>query len=123
MQARHLRCAAAGPAGPLALLPLLSTCCCLTCLQAAEAEVAAVTSSLEEAQERFKEFERKDVKVRADLKHQKAKLKSVTTKLAADQKNIEVGGKACCCLLVPACLPVPVPCPGCCQVYMPSNVV
>jgi structural maintenance of chromosome 4 len=51
---------------------------------AALAEHAAIQKDLESVQEEFKEFERKDIKHREDLKHLKAKIKKLDEKSAKD---------------------------------------
>ena len=45
---------------------------------------------LDAANERFKEYERKDVKLREDIKHLSAKQKKLTDKLAKDTVKAEV---------------------------------
>ena len=45
---------------------------------------------LDAANERFKEYERKDVKLREDIKHLSAKQKKLTDKLAKDTAKAEV---------------------------------
>ena len=49
-----------------------------------------VAKELERANEEFKEFERKDIKYREDLKHLKAKLKKLQEKLAKDSAKMQV---------------------------------
>lgn len=50
----------------------------------------AVAKELERANEEFKEFERKDIKYREDLKHLKAKLKKLQDKLSKDSAKMQV---------------------------------
>lgn len=47
-------------------------------------EHKAIQRELDAANERFKEYERKDVKLREDIKHLSAKHKKLTDKLAKD---------------------------------------
>lgn len=49
-----------------------------------------VAKELERANEEFKEFERKDIKYREDLKHLKAKLKKLQEKLVKDSAKMQV---------------------------------
>ena len=56
------------------------------------ADHGSVAKELERANEEFKEFERKDIKYREDLKHLKAKLKKLQDKLAKDSAKMRV----CC---------------------------
>ena len=51
---------------------------------------AATQAELDKANERFKEYERKDIKLREDLKHLKAKLKKLGDKLTKDTAKAEV---------------------------------
>ena len=55
------------------------------------ADHGGVAKELERANEEFKEFERKDIKYREDLKHVKAKLKKLQEKLTKDSAKMEVG--------------------------------
>lgn len=50
----------------------------------------SVAKELERANEEFKEFERKDIKYREDVKHLKAKLKKLQDKLAKDTAKMQV---------------------------------
>ena len=54
------------------------------------ADHGSVAKELERANEEFKEFERKDIKYREDLKHLKAKLKKLQDKLSKDSARIQV---------------------------------
>ena len=54
------------------------------------ADYGAVAKELERANEEFKEFERKDIKYREDLKHLKAKLKKLQEKLSKDSAKMQV---------------------------------
>lgn len=54
------------------------------------ADHGSVAKELERANEEFKEFERKDIKYREDLKHVKAKLKKLQEKLTKDSAKMEV---------------------------------
>ena len=54
------------------------------------ADHGSVAKELERANEEFKEFERKDIKYREDLKHLKAKLKKLQDKLAKDSARMQV---------------------------------
>ena len=54
------------------------------------ADHGSVAKELERANEEFKEFERKDIKYREDLKHVKAKLKKLQDKLTKDSAKMEV---------------------------------
>lgn len=54
------------------------------------ADHGAVAKELERANEEFKEFERKDIKYREDLKHLKAKLKKLQEKLSKDSAKMQV---------------------------------
>lgn len=58
------------------------------------ADHGAVAKELERANEEFKEFERKDIKYREDLKHLKAKLKKLQEKLTKDTAKMQV--RRCC---------------------------
>ena len=49
-----------------------------------------MAKELERANEEFKEFERKDIKYREDLKHLKAKLKKLQDRLAKDSARMQV---------------------------------
>ena len=53
-------------------------------------EHKAIQKELEAANERFKEYERKDVKLREDIKHLSAKQKKLLDKLARDTAKAEV---------------------------------
>ena len=55
------------------------------------ADHGSVAKELERANEEFKEFERKDIKYREDLKHVKAKLRKLQDKLTKDSSKMEVG--------------------------------
>lgn len=55
------------------------------------ADHGSVAKELERANEEFKEFERKDIKYREDLKHVKAKLKKLQEKLTRDSAKMQVG--------------------------------
>ncbi len=50
-----------------------------------------ILSELETSEEAMKGFERKDIKLREDLKHLKGKLKKLTEKIGKDAKKAEVG--------------------------------
>ena len=54
------------------------------------ADHGSVAKELERANEEFKEFERKDIKYREDLKHVKAKLKKLQEKLGKDSAKMQV---------------------------------
>lgn len=54
------------------------------------ADHGSVAKELERANEEFKEFERKDIKYREDLKHLKAKLKRLQDRLAKDSARMQV---------------------------------
>ena len=54
------------------------------------ADHGSVAKELERANEEFKEFERKDIKYREDVKHLKAKLKKLQDKLAKDTAKMQV---------------------------------
>lgn len=54
------------------------------------ADHGTVAKELERANEEFKEFERKDIKYREDLKHLKAKLKKLQEKLSKDSAKMQV---------------------------------
>ena len=58
------------------------------------ADHGSVAKELERANEEFKEFERKDIKYREDLKHVKAKLKKLQEKLTKDSAKMQVGSLA-----------------------------
>ena len=45
---------------------------------------------MDKAEEAFKEFERKDIKLREDMKHLKTKLKKLTDKIAKDATKLQV---------------------------------
>ncbi len=62
------------------------------------ADHGGVAKELDRANEEFKEFERKDIKYREDLKHLKAKLKKLQDKLAKDSAKMQV-----CCLHMTLC--------------------
>eukprot|EP00976_Prorocentrum_cordatum_P115923 1196083-Prorocentrum_minimum.AAC.8 len=49
----------------------------------------AIQKELERTDAEFKEFERKDIKYREDLKHSKQQLKKVTEKHAKDEAKLE----------------------------------
>ena len=53
-------------------------------------EHKAIQRELDAANERFKEYERKDVKLREDIKHLSAKHKKLADKLAKDVARTEV---------------------------------
>ena len=53
-------------------------------------EHKAIQKELDAANERFKEYERKDVKLREDVKHLSAKQKKLLDKLAKDTTKAEV---------------------------------
>lgn len=53
---------------------------------------AGIQGQLEQADAAFKEIERRDVKVREDVKHLKAKLKKLADKLGKDTAKAEVSG-------------------------------
>ena len=55
------------------------------------ADHGSVAKELEKADKEFKEFERKDIKYREDLKHTKTKLKKLQEKLTKDLAKMEVG--------------------------------
>ncbi|KAL0027544.1 hypothetical protein WJX77_009918 [Trebouxia sp. C0004] len=55
------------------------------------ADHGSVAKELERANEEFKEFERKDIKYREDLKHLKAKLKRLQDRLAKDSARMQAG--------------------------------
>jgi structural maintenance of chromosome 4 len=50
-----------------------------------------VAAQLEAAQERFKEYERKDVKLREDVRHLSARAQKLAAKLARDAAKAQVG--------------------------------
>ena len=52
---------------------------------------AGIQSELEKTNESFKSFERKDIKLKEDTKHLKAKLKKLGDKIAKDSAKAEVG--------------------------------
>ena len=54
------------------------------------ADHGAVAKELDRANEEVKEFERKDIKYREDLKHLKAKLKKLQEKLSKDTAKMQV---------------------------------
>lgn len=54
------------------------------------ADHGSVAKELERANQEFKEFERKDIKYREDLKHLKAKLKRLQDRLAKDSARMQV---------------------------------
>ena len=54
------------------------------------ADHGSVAKELERANEEFKEFERKDIKYREDVKHLKAKLKKLQDKLTKDTTKMQV---------------------------------
>ena len=56
------------------------------------ADHGSVAKELERANEEFKEFERKDIKYREDVKHLKAKLKKLQDKLVKDTAKMQVCG-------------------------------
>lgn len=58
------------------------------------ADHGSVAKELERANEEFKEFERKDIEYREDLKHVKAKLKKLQEKLTKDSVKMQVGPPA-----------------------------
>lgn len=64
---------------------------CLCRFKDMSADHGSVSKELERANEEFKEFERKDIKYREDLKHVKAKLKKLQDKLTKDSAKMEVG--------------------------------
>lgn len=76
------------------------------------ADHGSVAKELERANEEFKEFERKDIKYREDLKHVKAKLKKLQEKLTKDSAKMEVG-----LLLDQHKLLVPLLVQCCCQLF------
>ena len=51
-----------------------------------------MAAQLEAAQERFKEYERKDVKLREDMRHLSARAQKLADKLARDAAKAQVGG-------------------------------
>ena len=51
---------------------------------------AEIQAQLEKAEETFKEFERKDIKLREDMKHLKTKLKKLSDKIAKDAVKVQV---------------------------------
>ena len=53
-------------------------------------EHKAIQKELDVANERFKEYERKDVKLREDIKHLTAKQKKLADKIAKDSAKAEV---------------------------------
>ena len=54
------------------------------------ADHGSVAKELERANEEFKEFERKDIKYREDVKHLKVKLKKLQDKLTKDTAKMQV---------------------------------
>jgi hypothetical protein len=67
----------------------------LMCRYKADSKVqAGIQSQLDKSDASFKEIERKDIKVREDIKHLKGKLKKLCDKLAKDTVKAEVGGSA-----------------------------
>lgn len=57
-------------------------------------EHGAVQRELDAANERFKEYERKDVKLREDAKHLGGKAKKLHEKQARDAARAQVGGRS-----------------------------
>lgn len=51
---------------------------------------AGIQAKLEESQEAMKGFERKDIKLREDVKHLKGKLKKLSEKLTKDAAKADV---------------------------------
>lgn len=63
---------------------------------------AGIQAELEKTTESFKSFERKDIKLKEDTKHLKAKLKKLGDKVTKDTSKAEVRAGfqlwICCCL-------------------------
>lgn len=70
---------------------LMTGTCCQCRFKDMSADHGSVAKELERANEEFKEFERKDIKYREDLKHIKAKLKKLQDKLTKDSAKMQVG--------------------------------
>lgn len=73
------------------VLIVISVIACSCRFKDMNADHGGVAKELERANEEFKEFERKDIKYREDLKHVKAKLKKLQEKLTKDSAKMEVG--------------------------------
>lgn len=66
------------------------------CRYKADSKVHAnIQSELDKSDEAMKGFERKDIKLREDMKHSKGKLKKLTDKIAKDAKKAEVSILPC----------------------------
>ena len=50
--------------------------------------LAKVVKASEKAKKEFEEFEKRDLKVREDLKHNKAKMKKLLTKVGTEKKKV-----------------------------------
>ena len=50
--------------------------------------LAKVVRASEKAKKEFEEFEKRDLKVREDLKHNKAKIKKLTSKVGGEKKKV-----------------------------------
>ena len=50
--------------------------------------LAKVERASEKAKKEFEEFEKRDLKVREDLKHNKAKIKKLTAKVGGEKKKV-----------------------------------
>lgn len=68
----------------------------------AKQENDQLSKELESKREQFKEFERKDIKLREDMKHLGAKKKKTTTKMSKDEEKMKAslslgcfGGEYC----------------------------
>ena len=81
------------------------------------ADHGSVAKELERANEEFKEFERKDIKYREDLKHLKAKLKKLQDKLGKDSARMQVCSSHSLRIQLMTCfycpLPAAAPCCDC----------
>ena len=55
--------------------------------------LAKVVRASEKAKKEFEEFEKRDLKVREDLKHNKAKIKKLTSKVGGEKKKVRIDGK------------------------------
>jgi structural maintenance of chromosome 4 len=63
---------------------------CLHRFQKESKEHKAIQKELDTANERFKEYERKDVKLREDIKHLTARQKKLADKIAKDSAKAQV---------------------------------
>ena len=50
--------------------------------------LAKVVRASEKAKKEFEEFEKRDLKVREDLKHNKVKIKKLTSKVGGEKKKV-----------------------------------